>query len=61
MQTQESEIVNSGLLEMFKRVRTMKNDDNPEFWKLIIDLDIKTITYSVDNSKIYLIILEKAL
>jgi len=28
---------------------------------MIIDLDIKIITYSVENSEIYLIILEKAL
>lgn len=61
MQTQESEIVNSGLLEMFKRVKTMKNDDDPQFWILITDLDIKIITYSVENSEIYLIILERAL
>ena len=39
----------------------MKNDDDPQFWIMIIDLDIKIITYSVENSEIYLIILEKAL
>ena len=60
-QTQESEILNSGILEMFKRVLTMKNDEDPSFWILIIDLDVKTITYSFENAKCYLIILEKAL
>jgi hypothetical protein len=53
--------LNSGILEMFKRVLTMKNDEDPSFWILIIDLDVKTITYSFENAKCYLIILEKAL
>jgi hypothetical protein len=39
----------------------MKNDDDPQLWILIIDLDIKTIVYSLENTEIYLIILEKAL
>jgi|LauGreDrversion4_2_1035121.scaffolds.fasta_scaffold431424_1 hypothetical protein len=46
---------------MFKRVKTMKNDDDPQFWILIIDLDVKTIVYSLENTEIYLIILERAL
>jgi hypothetical protein len=39
----------------------MKNDDDPQFWILIIDLDVKTIVYSLENTEIYLIILERAL
>jgi hypothetical protein len=46
---------------MFKRVKTMKNDDDPQFWILIIYLDVKTIVYSLENTEIYLIILERAL
>ena len=43
-QTQESEILNSGILEIFKKVLIMKNDDDPSLCNLIIEVDVKIVT-----------------